>query len=189
MPSRRRQRPIAYLPTVKQKEDEDLKTYLTRFNKERLTTENKDEKITLAALLGGIWPRSPFMAKLARKTPSTLREFMDRAYNFVNAEDTLQALVDPHKADRKAERRSGQVERKIGASRQEKKQEKWPDYNPRLIHENLNAQEDEKDREEPRQLKTGSRYCKYHQIGSHWTEDCTTIKKRLTELARMRELE
>ncbi|XP_042958112.1 uncharacterized protein LOC122293660 [Carya illinoinensis] len=89
MPSRRRRCPSAYLLTVKQREEENLKTYLTRFNIERLTTKDQDEKITLAALLGGIWPRNPFMAKLARRTPSTLREFKDRANDFVNVEDTL----------------------------------------------------------------------------------------------------
>ncbi|KAF5459049.1 hypothetical protein F2P56_023038 [Juglans regia] len=84
--SRRRRKPTAYLLTVKQKEGENLKSYLTCFNKERLTTEDQDEKITLAALLGGVWPRSPFMAELARRTPSTLRDFMDWADEFVNAE-------------------------------------------------------------------------------------------------------
>lgn len=44
-----------------------------------MIADDQDEKITLAALLGGIWPRSPFMAKLVRRTPKTLREFMDRA--------------------------------------------------------------------------------------------------------------
>ncbi|KAF5458728.1 hypothetical protein F2P56_022738 [Juglans regia] len=77
MTSRRHCKPSAYLLTVKQKERENLKTYLMHFNKERLTTNDQDEKITLAALLGGIWPRSPLMVELARRTPSTLREFMD----------------------------------------------------------------------------------------------------------------
>lgn len=88
---------------VKQRDKENLKAYLTRFNKEMLTTDDQDEKITLIALLGGIWPLSPLMVELARKTPSTLREFMDRVDNFVNAEDTLQALVDSRKWEHKIE--------------------------------------------------------------------------------------
>lgn len=35
------------------------------------------------------------------KTPSTLWEFMDRADNFVNAEDTLQNLIATCKVDKK----------------------------------------------------------------------------------------
>ncbi|XP_040988989.1 uncharacterized protein LOC121236611 [Juglans microcarpa x Juglans regia] len=93
MASRRRMRLTAYLLTVKQREDESLKAYLTRFNKEKMTADNQDEKIMLAALLGGIWPRSPFVAELAKKTPSTLREYIDMADDFVNIEDTLITLT------------------------------------------------------------------------------------------------
>lgn len=72
-----------------------LKAYLTRFNKEKLTADDQDEKITLAAFLGGMWPRSPYMTKLVRKIPSTQREFMKRADDYVNAEHMLQALLEP----------------------------------------------------------------------------------------------
>ncbi|XP_042972962.1 uncharacterized protein LOC122304763 [Carya illinoinensis] len=72
MVSRKCKRPVAYLLTVKQREEESLKVYVTCLNKESMTTNDQDEKIMLAALLGGIWPRSSFMAELARKTPSTL---------------------------------------------------------------------------------------------------------------------
>ncbi|KAG6692471.1 hypothetical protein I3842_10G115500 [Carya illinoinensis] len=101
MESRRCHSLAAYLLTIKQKEGESLKAYLSKFNKERLTTDDQDEKITLAALLGGIWPRSPFITELVRKTPSTLREFMDRADDYVNAEDMLQALLEPRKQEMK----------------------------------------------------------------------------------------
>ncbi|XP_040987743.1 uncharacterized protein LOC121235461 [Juglans microcarpa x Juglans regia] len=95
--SRRRRRPATYLLTIKQMEDESLKSYLARFNKERMTTDNQDEKITLATLLGGIWPRSQFMAELARQTFVTLREFMDQAENFINEENTLRTLTKPRR--------------------------------------------------------------------------------------------
>lgn len=64
-----------------------------------MMTDNQNKKIMLAALLGGIWPRSPLMIKLVRKTPVTLREFMDKADDFVNAEDTLWALTSPRKVE------------------------------------------------------------------------------------------
>ncbi|XP_018840683.1 uncharacterized protein LOC109006003 [Juglans regia] len=58
MASRRRRGPKASLFTIKQGEDESLKAYLSRFNKERMTMDDQNEKITMAALLGGVWPRS-----------------------------------------------------------------------------------------------------------------------------------
>ncbi|XP_041001635.1 uncharacterized protein LOC121247335 [Juglans microcarpa x Juglans regia] len=72
MASRRRSHPAAYLLTIKQGEDESLKAYLSRFNKELMTTDDQDKKITLAALLVGVWPRSQFMTELSRRTPTTL---------------------------------------------------------------------------------------------------------------------
>lgn len=68
--------------------------------------DDQDDNITLAALLGGIWPQSLFMAKLARQTPSTLREFMDREDDFINADDTLHALLEPQKQETKPENRN-----------------------------------------------------------------------------------
>ncbi|XP_042950273.1 uncharacterized protein LOC122282384 [Carya illinoinensis] len=189
MPSRRQRRPAAYLSTVKQKEDENLKTYLARFNRECLTTNDQDEKITLATLLEGIWPRSPFMAELAWRTPSALREFIDRVDNFVNTEDTLQALVDPYKEDTQVKRRNRRVDKKGNPSRRERARERRLDRNLRLLHNNLGVQEGERERESHRPIKTSSRYCKYHQTSSHWTEDCTTMRKRVAELAGTGELE
>ncbi|KAF5477661.1 hypothetical protein F2P56_004281 [Juglans regia] len=72
MSNRRKQRPVTYLLTIKQMEDKSLKSYLARFNKERMTTNDQDEKKTLVVLLGGVWPSSQFMAELARQTPVTL---------------------------------------------------------------------------------------------------------------------
>lgn len=78
-----------YLLAVKQWDDESLKSYFTRFNREHMTTNDQDEKITLAALLGGIWPLNLFMIEIAQRTPTTLREFMDWANDFINFQYTL----------------------------------------------------------------------------------------------------
>lgn len=55
MAGRMRRRSATYLLTIKQ-EDENLRGYLTWFNNERLTTNDQNKKITLAALLGEAWP-------------------------------------------------------------------------------------------------------------------------------------
>lgn len=54
---------------------------------------DQDGKIILAALMRGIWPRNFFMIKLARKTLTSLREFIDRVDDYVNVKDTLRALI------------------------------------------------------------------------------------------------
>ncbi|XP_041001653.1 uncharacterized protein LOC121247356 [Juglans microcarpa x Juglans regia] len=118
MSSRRRRCPVAYLLTIKQGEEESLKTYLARFNRERMTTDDQDKKITLAALLGRVWWRSQFMAELARWTLLTLQGFMDQADNFINVEDTLWALTESRKNELE------RAERKARAQTNAKVQEK-----------------------------------------------------------------
>ncbi|XP_040995117.1 uncharacterized protein LOC121241428 [Juglans microcarpa x Juglans regia] len=93
MASRRRKRFAAYLITIKQGKDKSLKTYISRFNKECMTTDDQDENITLTTLLGRVCPQSQFMSELARRTQAMLREFMDQANNFINVEDTRWALT------------------------------------------------------------------------------------------------
>lgn len=79
---------MVYLQTIKQRDAENLKAYLSRFNLKCMTTDDQEEKVTLAALLWGIWPHNSFMAKSARKMPTTLREFMDCMDSFINMEVT-----------------------------------------------------------------------------------------------------
>ncbi|XP_042973107.1 uncharacterized protein LOC122304911 [Carya illinoinensis] len=99
MSSRKRRRPATYLLTVKQRDGKSLKSYLSLFNKECMTIDDQDEKITLAVLLGGMWPRNPFMARIAQRTPTTLREFMDQADGFINAKDTLEILTTSRRSE------------------------------------------------------------------------------------------
>jgi hypothetical protein len=48
-----------------------LKT-MAIFNKEKLTVDDQDGSVILAAPLGGIWPRTSFTEELSHRTPSTL---------------------------------------------------------------------------------------------------------------------
>lgn len=72
----------------------------------------------MEALLRHVWPRSLFTANLARRTPMTLRGFMDRTNNFVNIEDTLQVLIAPEKIETKEIDRGV---RRIGEKRSKEK--------------------------------------------------------------------
>lgn len=53
----------------------------------------KMKKNTHHPSLGGAWPQNPFMTKLVKITPLTLKEFLDRTNDFVNIEYTLKALI------------------------------------------------------------------------------------------------
>ncbi|KAF5469159.1 hypothetical protein F2P56_013253 [Juglans regia] len=68
------------------------------------------------------------MTELVRKTPSTLREFMDRADDYVNTEDTLQALLEPRKKEVKSEIKNSNSarDRKTDLSHQDGGKENTP---------------------------------------------------------------
>ncbi|KAF5477469.1 hypothetical protein F2P56_004106 [Juglans regia] len=74
MVSRRRRRPAAYLLTVEQREDENLKAHLSQFNQESMITDDQDEKITLAALLEV--PRRRLVEGLVKR--DTRKSMMDK---------------------------------------------------------------------------------------------------------------
>lgn len=60
---------------------------------ERLEVEGALENLTIMALLNGISPQGLLMAKLARRAPATLQEFMNKAEEFICAEETIHAMV------------------------------------------------------------------------------------------------
>lgn len=88
------------------------------------------------------------MAELARKTPSTLRELMDKADDFVNADDTLQALLEPRKQEVKSETKNqnSAKDKKIGQGHQDERRERYSNQREQghhLIHNNLSMQEND----------------------------------------------
>lgn len=65
-----------------------MKFYLAWFNREQLTTEGPNGQVILAALLGGMYKRSPFMAELSKRTHSTLQDFVNKVDDFISTDDT-----------------------------------------------------------------------------------------------------
>jgi hypothetical protein len=88
-----------HLLTLKQRETESLKDYMSQFNKKMFTMDKPKENIVLATLLGGVWLRGSFMLKLARRIPATLREFKEKVEDFMNIEDIIQALRKPNQKE------------------------------------------------------------------------------------------
>jgi hypothetical protein len=72
---------VSYLMTVQQRDSESLKDYIDCFQKERLTIVAALGNLVLMALLNGIHPHNPLALEVARKPPSDLQEFMEKAAN------------------------------------------------------------------------------------------------------------
>ena len=80
----------ACLIRIKQWEDETLRSYIARFNKEALSIDEADDKILVAAFTNGL-RKGKFLFSLYKNNPKTMSDVLYRATKYMNAEDALLA--------------------------------------------------------------------------------------------------
>ena len=76
------------LLTIKQGENESLRSFITHFNREALSVDEVDDKLLLAAFHNGV-NLDLFIHKLYEKEPQSMVELVHLAQNFMNEEDTI----------------------------------------------------------------------------------------------------
>ena len=85
---------------IKQWEDETLRSYITRFNKEALLIDKADDKILVAAFTNGL-RKGKFLFSLYKNDSKTMSDVLYRATKYINAEDALLAQEEkPKKRER-----------------------------------------------------------------------------------------
>ena len=90
---------------IKQWEDETLRSYITRFNKEAISIDEADDKILVAAFTNGL-QKGKFMFSLYKNNPKTMLDVLYRATKYMNAEDALLAQEEkPKKRERQEDAR------------------------------------------------------------------------------------
>ena len=80
----------ACLMNIKQWEDETLRSYITRFNKETISIDEADDKILVVAFTNRLW-KGKFLFSLYKNDPKTMSNVLYRATKYMNAEDALLA--------------------------------------------------------------------------------------------------
>jgi len=80
----------ASLMNIKQREDETLRSYITRFNKEALSIDEADDKILVATFTNDVL-KGKFLVSLYKNDPKTMSNVLYRATKYMNAEDALLA--------------------------------------------------------------------------------------------------
>ena len=86
--------------SIKQREDETLRSYITHFNKEALSIDEADNNILVAAFTNGL-RKGKFLFSLYKNDPKTMSEVLYRATKYMNVEDALSAREDkPKKRER-----------------------------------------------------------------------------------------
>ena len=84
----RHKRSLSSLLTIEQGENESLRSFITRFNREVLTVDEVDDKLLLAAFHNGV-NFDLFIHKLYEKKPQSMAELVHSAKNFMNVEDII----------------------------------------------------------------------------------------------------
>ena len=80
----------ACLMNIKQREDEILRSYITRFNKEVLSIDEADNKILMVAFTNRL-RKGKFLFSLYKNDPKTMSDVLYRATKYMNAKDALLA--------------------------------------------------------------------------------------------------
>ena len=90
----------ACLMSIKQREDETLRAYISRFNKEALSIDESNDTIFVVAFMNGL-KMGKFLFSLYKNNPKTMSEVLYRATKYMNAEDALLAREErPKKRER-----------------------------------------------------------------------------------------
>ncbi|XP_065633780.1 uncharacterized protein LOC136069314 [Quercus suber] len=103
---------MACLVSIKQRENETLRSYITCFNKEALSIDKFDDKILVTAFTNRL-RKGKFLFFLYKNDPKTMSEVLYRATKYMNAEDILLAREKkPKKRERQEEVRRDQGSKK-----------------------------------------------------------------------------
>ena len=86
--------------SIKQWENETLRSYITRLNKEALSIDKADDKILVAMFTNGL-RKGKFLFSLYKNDPKTMSDVLYRATKYMNAEEALLACDEkPRKKER-----------------------------------------------------------------------------------------
>ena len=184
--------------SIKQREDETLRSYITRFNKEALPIDEADDKILVATFTNSL-RKGKFLFSLYKNDSKTMSEVLYRATKYMNAEDALSAREDkPRKRERLEDIRQdhGGKKPRMGDRRDEKRSK--PPGGRFTSSTPLNAPLDQvlmqiKDEGAlmlPGKLKSDpakrsrNKYCRFHRDHGHDTADSYDLKQQIEALIR-----
>ena len=89
--------------SIKQREDETLRSYIARFNKEALSIDEAIDKILIATFTNEL-QKGKFLFSLYKNDLKTMSDVLFRATKYMNAEDALLAHEEkPKKRERQEE--------------------------------------------------------------------------------------
>ena len=86
--------------SIRQQDDETLKSYIARFNKEALSIDEANDKILVAAFMNGL-RKGKFLFSLYKNDSKTMLDVLYKSSKYMNAKDALLAREEkPKKRER-----------------------------------------------------------------------------------------
>ena len=194
----RYKRSTACLMSIKQREDETLRSYISRFNKEALSIDEADDKILVAAFTNRL-QKGKFLFSLYKNDLETMSEVLYRATKYMNAKDVLLAREEKSKKRERQEDTQQDQGRKKARTRDRRDARRSRPLGGRFTtFTPLTAPKDQvlmqiKDEEAltyPGKLKGDpnkqlrDKYCRFHRDHSHDTTDCYDLKQQIEALIK-----
>lgn len=198
----RYKRSTVCLMSIKQREDEMLRSYVTCFNKEALSIDEADDKILVTAFTNGL-RKGKFLFSLYKNDLKTMSEVLYRATKYMNVEDALLAREEkPRKRERLEDTRQDQGRKKprTGDRRDERRPKplggRFTSFTPlnAPLDQVLIQIKDEGTLTFPGKLKSDptkrsrNKYCRFHHDHSHDTAECYDLKQQIEALIREEKL-
>ena len=188
----------ACLISIKQREDEMLRSYIARFNKEALSIDEADNNILVAAFTNGL-SKGKFLFSLYKNDPKTMSEVLYRATKYMNAEDALLGREEkPRKRERPKDARQDQGRKKPRTGDRRDERHPKPSGGRFTSFTPLNAPLDQvlmqikdegtlaflgKLKSDPSK-RSRNKYCRFHCDHGHDTTDCYNLKPQIEALIR-----
>ena len=109
--------------SIRQREDETLRSYITLFNKEPLSIDEANDKILVAAFTNML-QKGKFLFSLYKNDPNTMSDVHYKATKYMNVEDVVLAWKEkPKKKERQEDTRKdrGQKMARIRERREDRR--------------------------------------------------------------------
>ncbi|XP_030941943.1 uncharacterized protein LOC115966962 [Quercus lobata] len=183
-------------------ENESLRSFITRFNREALSVDEADDKLLLVAFHNGV-NSDLFIHKLYEKEPQSMAELVHSAQNFMNAEDAIIAKkrkrsermdANPSRHHEQGTRpKKGRTEER--RDRESKKpgpsvrNQQYTPLNAPLEQVLMQIKDDhflkwpEKMKGDPNK-RNRNKYCRFHRDYGHDTDECFDLKQQIENLIK-----